>query len=75
MIVDSFSVGLVYTKLKFAWLPKRCYFSNKRIWLEFAYVQKSVDRFKIFVNPNRRIQEIRWYEKHEFLIAKIKGVL
>lgn len=64
---NAFKRHCVGTELKFAWFPKRCYISNRKIWLECGYVQTAA-----WSGPGDVIFEQRWYHKNEFLVAKIK---
>lgn len=57
-------------QLKFAWWPRRCDFTGKRIWLTKAY--KGI---ATYTGPGIPIHEYRWAEKNEFLIAKLKGII
>ena len=59
---------VVDSRLSFALLPQRCHISNKLIWLEDAYKQTAR-----WTGPGHPIYETRWYDKHEFLIAQLKG--
>lgn len=61
------------TKLKFAFLPKVCHKSRKKIWLEYAYCVKVVD--VTFGWVTIEIDTKYWFTKEEYLIAKIKGHL
>lgn len=67
---SSFKRHCIGTEFKFAWFPKRCHISKKPIWLKFAYAQTAR-----WYGPGDYIDEIRWYDKHEFLIAKLKGMI
>jgi hypothetical protein len=67
---DTFQKYLIGTKLEFIFFPRKCFFSNKILWLELAYKQTA-----IYSGPGEPIFEDRWYDKNEFLMAKIKGVL
>jgi hypothetical protein len=67
-MIDIFKNYCIGTKLKFVWLPKRCHISNKSIWLKFAYRQ-----IAMYTGPGDPVFEYRWYNKNEFLVAKLKG--
>ena len=54
-------------QLKFAWLPKRCVFSKKIIWLENAY--RGVG---IWTGPGDDVIETHWAEDVEFLVWQLK---
>lgn len=64
----AFKRKCIGTELKFAFLPKRCYISNKRIWFKNAYKQTAM-----WTGPGDPVFEHRWYDRSEFLIAKLKG--
>jgi len=53
--------------LKFAWWPKRCILSNRRIWLEHAYRGVAV-----WMGPGSDAVEINWAESTEYLIWSLK---
>jgi hypothetical protein len=59
-----------FWKLKFVWFPKRCSNSGKLIWLKNAYKGT-----RMITGPGEPVFEYRWYEKHEYLLLKIKGTL
>jgi hypothetical protein len=56
-------------ELIFIWLPKRCYLTDKLLWLTHAYKETSmwvsVDTFF----------EYRYYDKKQYIFAKIKGIV
>lgn len=56
--------------LKFAWLPHRCEFSRRLIWLKQAYCGTAV-----FTGPGMPVYEYRWATREEYLIARLKGKL
>ena len=53
-------------KLKFAWLPHRCDFSRKLIWLKFGYVGAT-----IYTGYGEPVVERYWHTKEEHLIWKL----
>lgn len=65
---DWFYRRCVGWELSFAWLPHRCYITNRLIWLEYAYRGMS-----ILTGPGDDIVEYRWHDKMEHLIFKLKG--
>ena len=67
---DPFSRYCIGTQLKFVWLPKRCHFTDKLLWLKYAYVQTAM-----YTGPGDAIFEERWYDKNEFILEKIKGTV
>lgn len=55
-------------ELKWVLWPRRCYESNRLLWLELAY--RSRNHFRS--GDTDFITEDRWFGRHEFLIVKIK---
>ena len=53
---------------KFMFWPARCYFSNKLLWLTYAYKKTAM-----LIGPGDPVFEYRYYDKHQFLVNKIKG--
>jgi hypothetical protein len=58
---------LIETEFTFAWLPKKCHISGKRIWLKYGYRLT-----RIITGPGDSIFEYRWHDKVEHLIWKLK---
>lgn len=56
--------------LKFAWWPKRCDRSGKRIWLTRAYYG-----VVMFTGPGSPVFEYRWLTRDEFIMGKLRGTL
>ena len=54
-------------QLKFAWLPKRCVFSKKIIWLENAYCGVG-----IWTGPGDDVIETHWSKDVEFIVWQLK---
>lgn len=54
-------------ELKWVLWPRRCYDSNRLLWLEYAYRSR-----RHFRSGDIFITEDRWFGRHEFLIMKIK---
>lgn len=67
---DSFKRRCIGTEYEISFLPRRCHLSSKLIWLKFGYKQ-----IAIWTGPGEDLYECRWYNKDEFLIAKIKGIV
>jgi hypothetical protein len=63
---DYFYDKLIGTELKFAWLPKLCHISGKRIWLEYGYRMT-----RIITGPGDPILEHRWHDKMEHIVWKL----
>lgn len=57
-------------KYKFAFFPKQCVISKKRIWFECAYKGT-----RMITGPGEPVFEYRWLTKEEFLIGRIKGIV
>ena len=64
---DYFYDKLLGTELKFAWLPKTCHISGKRIWLKMGYRMT-----RMITGPGDPIFEHRWHDKIEHIIWKLK---
>jgi hypothetical protein len=67
------------TQYKFIFFPKRCHTSNKFLWLEYCYVQTVK-----YIGPGKPVRfslhsllghgKNRYFDKNEFLLARIKGI-
>jgi hypothetical protein len=57
-------------ELKFSVVPRRCYFSNKLIWLRYGYRGAAM-----WTGPGEPVFDIRWVDRNEYLLAKIKGII
>lgn len=64
--VDDFQGYCIETKLQFLFLPRKCSLSGKLIWLTLAY-----KKIAMYTGPGETIFETRYYDRHEYLIAKI----
>lgn len=67
---DGFREKCIATECKFILRPRRCYLTNRRLWLEYAYKQTA-----LWTGPGEPLFEYRWYDKTEFLIAKLKNTV
>lgn len=56
------------TELKLCLWPKRCYKTNKLLWLKYAYRTSCYYR----AGDIDFIREDRWYSKNEFLVLRLK---
>ena len=65
---DPFSNRCIGTEYKFVWLPKKCHITNKNLWLKKAYRQTAM-----WTGPGDSMFEYRWYDRNEFLTARLKG--
>ena len=54
-------------ELKFAWLPKTCNLSGKRIWFVKAYRLTAM-----WTGPGESIFEYRWHDKNAHIIWQLK---
>lgn len=66
--VNDFDAQCVETKLKFLFLPRKCSISGKLLWLTKAY-----KRIALYVGPGDPVLIVRYYDKHEYLLLKIKA--
>jgi len=57
-----------YWELKFVLWPRQCDLSDRRIWLEQAYLGT-----RMITGPGTPVYEYRWLSKEEFLFQKIRG--
>jgi hypothetical protein len=63
---DYFYDKIIGTELKFAWLPKTCDISGKRIWLKKGYRMT-----RIITGPGESIFEYRWHDKNTHIMWKL----
>lgn len=63
---DPFEARCVGKQIKFAWLPKKCYITGKRIWLKNA-----LKRTAMWTGPGDNIFEHRWYDPQEYMIWQL----
>lgn len=66
-----FKKCIVGRQLKFTLLPRRCYMTNRIMWLEKAYCVTAGYR----AGDNHFVYEHRWYDKNEYLVAVLKGLI
>lgn len=55
-------------ELLFSFLPRKCYYSKKPIWLTRAYRVTSM-----WTGPGTPVFDSRWIDKNEYLIKELKG--
>ena len=67
---DGFKRKCVGTEIEFVILPKKCFLTGRVLMLENAYKQTA-----LWTGPGDPIFEYRWYDKDEFLVARIKGIV
>jgi hypothetical protein len=65
--IDSFERHCIGTQYRFAWLPKRCYLSNKIIWFTCGYKQTAM-----YTGPGDPVFECRWYDKMYFIVDRLR---
>ena len=79
--VDTFNDHCVGATERMSWLPRRCYESNRVLWLKKA-IRRSAVNLKVkekytgiskWTGRFEPVWEHRWYHKHEYLKLKIKG--
>lgn len=58
------------TEYTFILFPRKCHFTNKWLWLKFAYKQTAIYRL-----PGGPMVETRYYDRDQFLIKKFAGEL
>lgn len=56
-------------KLKWSLWPRKCYSTGKSIWMTLSYRTRRYFRS----GDIDFITEDRWYDKHEFLLLKLRG--
>jgi hypothetical protein len=67
---QAFKRRCIGWELKFSFLPRRCNYTGKYLWLKFAYRGTSM-----ITGPGEPIFEYRWCEQNEYLFLKIKGTI
>lgn len=67
---SSFKRNCIGTELIFLLWPERCYMTGKWLWLKKAYKQTAM-----YTGPGDPVFEHRYYDKDEFLIAKMKNFI
>ena len=66
---DHFASHVVGTKLVFLFFPRKCYLTQKILWLKEVYQQTAM-----WTGPGDPVLEYRYYDKDEFLVNRIKGL-
>ena len=66
----SYLNHVVGTDLKFCLFPKRCYATGKLLWFTYAY-----HKIAMWTGPGDIVFEHRYYDKKEYLVAKLKGLV
>ena len=62
---------IVGRQLKFTLIPRRCYITNRIMWLGKAYCVTAGYR----AGDNHFVYEHRWYDKNEYLVARLKDLV
>jgi len=67
---DLFNRRCLGWQLRFSFLPRRCYYTGKYLWLKIAYRGTA-----LILGPGEPVFDYRWCNKQEYLFLKIKGIL
>lgn len=67
---DPFKHRCIGTQYKFTLWPRTCHLTGKTLWLKNVYKQTAM-----ITGPGEPIFEYRWYDRNEFLTARLKGEL
>lgn len=67
---DNFKRRCIGWELKFCLVPKKCFYSGKRLWFKLAYKGTAM-----ICGPGDALFYYRWVERKEFLLQRIKGTI
>lgn len=67
---EAFKRRCIEWKLTLSFLPRRCFYTGKYLWLTLAYKGTAM-----ITGPGDPVIETRWCERHEYLFLKIKGTI
>lgn len=67
---DSFKRRCIGWSKEFVFLPKRCHYTGKYLWLKKAYKGTAM-----ITGPGDIVFEDRWCDKNAYLFLKIKGTI
>jgi hypothetical protein len=67
---DSFKRRCIGWQRKISFLPRKCYYTGKSIWLKKAY--KGTE---MITGPGTPVFDHRWVHPQEYLFLKIKGLI
>jgi hypothetical protein len=67
---DGFIRRCVGWELCWSLLPRKCFYTNRSLWLKRAYMGTS-----ILTGPGDPIFDYRWVDQKEYIFLKIKGVI
>ncbi len=62
--------GRATADLTFSWRPRKCWFSNKQLFMTEAYKLS-----RVITGPGEPLYEDRWLSKEEYIIQRLKGVI
>ena len=65
-----FNRFVVGRQLKFTLIPRRCYITKRILWLENAYCLTAM-----YAGPSTPVYEHRWYDKNEYIVARLKDLI
>ena len=65
-----FQRACINTTIVFVMWPRRCYFTNKILFLKYVYRQTAM-----WTGPGDPVFEYRWYDKNEFIKAKLQEMV
>ena len=68
---EFFKEHIVGRQLKFTFIPRQCHVTKRTIWLKDAYCVTSMYR----EGDIQFVKQVRWYEKNEYLIARLKDLI
>lgn len=68
--IDGFKSHCIGTKLKFIFLPRKCSLTGRMLYMEMVYKQTAM-----YTGPGDPVFEYRYYDKNEFLLCKLKGLV
>jgi hypothetical protein len=67
---DSWKRHCIGWEFVFSVVPRRCHLSNKLIWMRRGY-----RGIAMWTGPGEPAFDIRWVDRNEYLLAKIKGII
>ncbi len=67
---ETFNRRCLGCQLKISFLPRRCFYTGKYLWLKLAYKGTAM-----ITGPGEPVFEHRWCEKNQYLFLKVKGTI
>ena len=67
---DYFKDRIIGRQLKFTLIPRQCHITKRTIWLAKAYCVTAM-----YTGPGSPAYETRWYDKDEYLVARLKDLI